>query len=395
MNANEAKKLIHRYIDGELSEDQVRQFETRVRESEELRQMVYAYQKDTAMVREHMKHEPLDNSFRFKVIANLPDGMYTDRAEDFTSERSSSHASFGTITLCTGDVQIKAYGDRVYRSASIDTPVYHGDIIKTGASGRVAMAMNDSSNLWLNRETLIGIIPEPQKRCLRLRQGEVWAQMKSQDNPFTTETPAGMVSVIGTDYDLKIEPGSNRLTLTVLEGTVGLDNKYGSVEVNANQQAFASPENAPTVQPAEAALESVSWARELMNLGTRLDDRTAAGHSLWSRMPDNLLKKMMNEERRIHEAGNVSLRLSIIGALESKATDEAVDSLIESLQNDDSILVRARAAEALGNIGSRRAIPALEKALHDNDYVTNYTRRALLILTGRTYDEDTSQWTKH
>ncbi len=41
---------------------------------------------------------------------------------------------------------------------------------------------------------------------------------------------------------------------------------------------------------------------------------------------------------------------------------EAVAELIESLGSDPDIYVRATAAEALGKIGSKRAIPILEHA---------------------------------
>ncbi len=41
---------------------------------------------------------------------------------------------------------------------------------------------------------------------------------------------------------------------------------------------------------------------------------------------------------------------------------EAVVALIESLKTDPDIYVRAAAAEALGKIGSKKAIPILEQA---------------------------------
>ena len=83
------------------------------------------------------------------------------------------------------------------------------------------------------------------------------------------------------------------------------------------------------------------------------------------------LKKMLS-------ADDVDVRWDAIVALQKEPDDPAIDLLITALADDQYISVRWRAAEALGKIGSPRAVEALAALLSDpNFYVREKAAEAL------------------
>jgi HEAT repeat protein len=66
-----------------------------------------------------------------------------------------------------------------------------------------------------------------------------------------------------------------------------------------------------------------------------------------------------------------------------RAASQAVPNLIHLLTKDDDPEVRRRAATALGEIGDRSALPALERASHDKDpYLDQAAVEAIRIIKG-------------
>jgi HEAT repeat protein len=64
---------------------------------------------------------------------------------------------------------------------------------------------------------------------------------------------------------------------------------------------------------------------------------------------------------------NSDMRWSVVEALGRIGSDKAVDGLISVLNDEDSTVIIQRAAEALGQIGSDKAVDGLITALNDED----------------------------
>jgi len=89
------------------------------------------------------------------------------------------------------------------------------------------------------------------------------------------------------------------------------------------------------------------------------------------------------------------VRLDSARALQRIHSPLAVGPLIEAMQQatEDSELVRAESAEALGQYAEPRVVDALIASLTDtNMAVNNATRRALRTLTGQDFELDISAW---
>ena len=86
---------------------------------------------------------------------------------------------------------------------------------------------------------------------------------------------------------------------------------------------------------------------------------------------ERLFKKYRNEwdtEFLANELTNFSepeIRKELIKKLEKIADDKALETIIDRLENDPSDIVRDRAAEALGNMGDKRAVDPLLECLKE------------------------------
>jgi len=116
------------------------------------------------------------------------------------------------------------------------------------------------------------------------------------------------------------------------------------------------------------------------------DARAEAGVGL-SRMDDStavlvLLRMLENKESRFYDVA----RHNVVIAIGKIGDGRAVGKLIDIVHQDEDGFVRQTAAEALGLIGSRTAVLALEGALEDDDkYVRAAAAWALKQITGKDY----------
>lgn len=116
------------------------------------------------------------------------------------------------------------------------------------------------------------------------------------------------------------------------------------------------------------------------------DARAEAGVGL-SRMGDStavlvLLRMLESKESRFYDVA----RHNVVIAIGKIGDERAVYQVIDIMHHDEDGFVRQTAAEALGSIGSRTAVLALEQALEDSDkYVRAAAAWALKQITGKDY----------
>jgi HEAT repeat protein len=87
----------------------------------------------------------------------------------------------------------------------------------------------------------------------------------------------------------------------------------------------------------------------------------------------------------------VNVRVGVIEALGDIKSPRSVEPLIQTLARDKSNEVRWVAALALGAIGDKRAIPALEQSLRDGDRYLRYGSEKSLTMLGWQPEDDTER----
>jgi len=133
-----------------------------------------------------------------------------------------------------------------WRFVDLAQDLIPGDVLRTNATGSLAVLFRDHTQIRLGRNTALRV-----KRIgggdtnLELQSGSIWARAERGGEGLVIDTPAAAAAIRGTDWTMTV--GDNgRTSLVVLEGVVELKNAYGSVTVKQGEGAVASIGSAPT-----------------------------------------------------------------------------------------------------------------------------------------------------
>jgi len=146
-----------------------------------------------------------------------------------------------------GEVLVKRYGedDDAYVFASLDTPLHHGDVIKTLPRSGAILSFSDMSSFVMKEDTIIVLdIKNERESKIGLVAGNIWINLKKmvEDGSMEVEMSQAVAGIKGTTFICEEKGGVS--TLKVFEGTVELTPKNGDamVKVNGGEMIVASYE---------------------------------------------------------------------------------------------------------------------------------------------------------
>ncbi|WP_110993483.1 FecR family protein [Pseudomonas sichuanensis] len=104
----------------------------------------------------------------------------------------------------------------------------HHEILQTTLGERRQFELPDGSHLELNSATRVDVAFSPGRRQVRLSQGEaMFIVAHDSSRPFVVGTAQGEVTVTGTRFDVRQDPGSTRVA--VEQGSVRVQGTGGSL----------------------------------------------------------------------------------------------------------------------------------------------------------------------
>ena len=136
--------------------------------------------------------------------------------------------------------------------------------IATQTGERQVIALDDGSRVELNARTSLAVEFRRDERRVRLARGEAWFGVaKNPARPFFVETPAGVVRVTGTEFDVRAAR-NERVEVTVLAGTVGVRAAGAAAAAEAavtpgHQAVLGGGQVVVRSLPEGAAQDSVAW----------------------------------------------------------------------------------------------------------------------------------------
>ncbi len=161
----------------------------------------------------------------------------------------------GKIINVRGNVEVSTRTDG-WTPVRVGQSLWPGNTVQTGSNGWVAILLSDETLLQLNRDgrftlnevspksgwqKLISIIPVKQilaSSWYSLEKGQGWFRNKNKDIRIRIDTPTMVVGIRGTEVDIKIAPDRSGM-LTVLEGTLQVQNDLGALDVREGEQVLA------------------------------------------------------------------------------------------------------------------------------------------------------------
>ncbi|MFB2550352.1 FecR domain-containing protein [Ensifer soli] len=133
-----------------------------------------------------------------------------------------------------------------WRYVDLDQALATGDVLRTNATGQLAVLFSDRTQVRLGRNTslIVKKMETSGDSGLALESGTIWARAERGGTGVTIDTPAATAAVRGTDWTLSVD-AKGQTSLLVLDGSVELANGKGRVTVGRGEGAIAGIGQAP------------------------------------------------------------------------------------------------------------------------------------------------------
>lgn len=133
------------------------------------------------------------------------------------------------------------------RRAEVRQDLKAGDVLRTNASGTLAIVFADSTQIRLARNSVLRVnaVTRGSPSSLSLQSGRVWGRTpRGGGSDLSVDTPAATAGIRGTEWSIAVE--GETTSLQVFSGLVELSNDQGSLSVTGGQAARAVRGQAPT-----------------------------------------------------------------------------------------------------------------------------------------------------
>ena len=115
-------------------------------------------------------------------------------------------------------------------------PYYGMQVVRSG-NGKIAVVLPDSSQVWLNRNSLLAYDPDfdGDERVVQLEGEAFFEVQRNPQRPFIIQAEAANTRVIGTSFNLRAYPTEETVELAVATGKVAF------VATEATAEAIVTP----------------------------------------------------------------------------------------------------------------------------------------------------------
>ncbi len=265
--------LIQRYLDHQLSAEEVAALSTRLREDADLRAhlreiavqaLVMGDLARASQARASQPQKP--RQVRFRILSPLA------LAASVALLATSAWLWFGaqetpvlTLTECSGSLTWSHGGD-LMEEVPVGQKLAAGTLETVGEASNAVLRFADGTFITLAGETELSFSEDGQKRLV-LRRGSFSAQVRPQTpgRPMLVRTPSAEAEVLGTVFHLSTRPDDT--LLKVAEGRVKLKrlSDGSSVEVPAQSSAVASFDSTAALHPAVTPEPLTTWSFDFIN----------------------------------------------------------------------------------------------------------------------------------
>ncbi len=173
-------------------------------------------------------------------------------------------AGAATVVDPQGHVEYLSGAGAAWQAVAVKQRLRPGQTVRTGSHSRVALLLDDHTQVRLNEKTVLEIQAvqakprSPGQTAFRQLLGRAWVQSKTPPRQFTWQTPTAVAGLRGTDWEMEVaEDGRSRLS--VFSGKVEFYNDLGRISVAANEQAMAEPGKAPIKLVVQNLKARVQW----------------------------------------------------------------------------------------------------------------------------------------
>lgn len=169
-----------------------------------------------------------------------------------------------TVVDLQGVVEYQLSPGAAWWPAVVNQKLRPGQTVRTGPHSRMALLLDDNTQVRLNEKTVLEILSIQAKprtagqTKFRQLMGRAWVQSKTPPKDFVWRTPVAVAGLRGTDWEMEVAEDGRSL-LSVFSGEVDFSNDLGRVSVGANEQALVEQGKAPMKLVVQNLKERVQW----------------------------------------------------------------------------------------------------------------------------------------
>ncbi|MGB7067300.1 MAG: FecR domain-containing protein, partial [Syntrophobacteria bacterium] len=158
-----------------------------------------------------------------------------------------------------GTVEVKKVGEARWQPVELNDTYCPGDEIRAGESSRANLALINEAVLRLNQNTsmTLGEFKEEQTSLVDLFKGAAHF-FSRKPRSLEVQTPFAIAGVRGTEFFIEVQ--EEQTFLSIFQGEVLAQNKYGQLTVTSGQSAVAERGKAPAMRVVVRPRDAVQWA---------------------------------------------------------------------------------------------------------------------------------------
>ncbi|NLI80879.1 MAG: TonB-dependent receptor [Deltaproteobacteria bacterium] len=180
-----------------------------------------------------------------------------------------------------GEVQSRKEGESRWIRVELDDTLCAGDMLRVGSRSRAAILLRNETSVRLDENTTVTFVgsDENENFLVRLMSG-IAHFLSRTPKGFRVITPFVNATIGGTEFLMKVDAGE--ATITVFEGEVLAENKWGELNLAKGQSARVSGASAPEPLVVLRPRDAVQWALYYPPIVEwRSDELAEGGESSW------------------------------------------------------------------------------------------------------------------
>jgi tetratricopeptide (TPR) repeat protein len=185
----------------------------------------------------------------FVIALLFPGAASAERCEQWVA----------TVVSVQGKVEVKKVGEAWWQPVELNDTYCPGDEIRAGENSRANLALINEAVLRLNQNTsmTLGEFKEKQTSLVDLFKGAAHF-FSRRPRSLEVQTPFAIAGVRGTEFFIEVQ--ENQTFLSIFQGEVLAQNKYGQVTLTSGQSAVAERGKAPAMRVVVRPRDAVQWA---------------------------------------------------------------------------------------------------------------------------------------
>jgi tetratricopeptide (TPR) repeat protein len=185
----------------------------------------------------------------FVVVLLFPGAASAARCEQWVAK----------VVSVQGTVEVKKVGEAWWEPVELNDTYCPGDEIRAGENSRANLALINEAVLRLNQNTsmTLGEFKEKQTSLVDLFKGAAHF-FSRRPRSLEVQTPFAIAGVRGTEFFIEVK--EDQTFLSIFQGEVLAQNKYGQVTLTSGQSAVAERGKAPAMRVVVRPRDAVQWA---------------------------------------------------------------------------------------------------------------------------------------